>query len=48
MMHRIFTEFFPTAAYEPTYEFDIEAYTVGDMSQADYYSEIWVAVAAKN
>lgn len=40
-------EFFPTAAWEPTYEMDIEAYPAGDMSAADYHSEIWVPVVKK-
>lgn len=45
--HRIITEFFPTADYEPTYEMDIEVYDDGDMSAADYKSQIWVAVKKK-
>lgn len=45
--HRICAEFFPTSAYQPTYEMDIEAYTEGDMSADNYRSEIWVPVEAK-
>lgn len=45
--HRIVTEFFPTADYEPTYEMDIEVYDEGDISAADYKSQIWVAVKKK-
>lgn len=44
LWHKICTEFFPSSGYEPTYEFDIEAYTDGDMSASGYRSEIWVPV----
>lgn len=44
LWHRICTEFFPSSAYEPTYEMDIEAYTDGEMTAQDYQSEIWVPV----
>lgn len=40
----ICTEFFPSSPYQPTYEMEIEAYTAGNMSSADYRSEIWVPV----
>ena len=42
--HKICAEFFPTSAYQPTYELNIEAYSAGDMAAADYQSEIWVPV----
>ena len=42
--HKICAEFFPTSRYQPTYELNIEAYTAGDMTAADYKSEIWVPV----
>lgn len=45
--HKICAEFFPTAAYQPTYEMDIEAYTAGAMNSPDYKSEIWVPVVKK-
>lgn len=45
--HKICAEFFPTSAYKPTYEMDIEAYTAGEMNAADYKSEIWVPVEEK-
>ena len=45
--HKIVTEFFPTSAYQPTFEMDIEAYTDGDMDSPDYYSEIWVPIKQK-
>lgn len=46
--HKICTEFFPTAGYQPTYEMDIEAYPNPDrMSAGDYCCEIWVAVEKK-
>lgn len=47
MWHRIITEFFPGAAYEPTYELDMEAYPDGDMSAQDYPCQIWVPVRKK-
>ena len=45
--HKIMSEFFPTSAYQPTCEMDIEAYTEGDMDSPDYYSEIWVPIKKK-
>lgn len=45
--HRIHTEFFPTSKYQPTYEFDIEAYTAGAMNDKNYRSEIWIPVEEK-
>ena len=44
---KIMSVFFPTSAYQPTYEMDIEAYTEGDMDSPDYYSEIWVPIKKK-
>lgn len=45
--HKICSEFFPTANYEPTYEMDIEAYPAGVMTSLDYRTEIWVTVKEK-
>lgn len=47
LWHDICSEFFPASEYQPTYEMDIEAYTAGDMTAADYNSEIWVPVVKK-
>ena len=47
LWHRIYTEFFPGAAWEPTYEMDIEAYPAGEMNSPDYRCEIWVPVTKK-
>ena len=47
LWHKICSKFFPTTKYEPTYEMDIEAYTAGDMSSADYKSQIWIPVTEK-
>lgn len=44
MWQKIVSEFFPSAAYKPTFEMDIEAYTEGDMASPDYRSEIWVPI----
>ncbi|MDE6028720.1 MAG: GyrI-like domain-containing protein [Clostridiales bacterium] len=41
---KITAEFFPSSAYRPTGEFDIEIYPDGDTDCADYKSEIWIAV----
>jgi len=42
--HKICTEIFPTSAYEPTYEMDIEAYPAGKMNSPDYKCEVWIPV----
>jgi len=47
LWHDICAEFFPTSDYQPTYEMDVEVYTSGDMTSADYRSEIWVPVVKK-
>ena len=47
LWHKIVSEFFLTSSYKPTYEMDIEAYSEGDMSDPDYYSEIWIPVVKK-
>lgn len=47
LWHKIVSEFFPTSSYKPTYEMDIEAYSKGNMSDQDYYSEIWIPIVKK-
>lgn len=47
MWQKIVSEFFPTSGYQPTYEMDIEAYTVGNMDSPNYRSEICVPVIKK-
>ncbi len=47
LWHRITSEFFPTSNFIPTYEMDIEAYTVGNMDTVNYRSEIWIPVVSK-
>lgn len=47
LWHKIVSEFFPTSSYKPTYEMDIEAYSEGNMSDPEYYSEIWIPVVKK-
>lgn len=47
LWHRIYTEFLPGAAWEPTQELDIEAYPAGEMNSPDYRCEIWVPVVKK-
>jgi len=45
--HKICSEIMPSLDYEPTYEFDIEAYSAGNMTAEDYKSEIWIPVREK-
>lgn len=44
LWHEICSEFFPTSNYKPTYEMDIEAYPVGNMTANDYRSQIWIPI----
>lgn len=44
---KIFTEFFPTSAYEYTDGPQIEWYSDGDNTSDDYLSEIWIPVKKK-
>lgn len=46
--HTIASEFVPSSEYELTYEFNIEAYSAGNMTSENYKSEIWVPVREKN
>lgn len=41
---RIMAEWFPGAGYEHADAPDLEVYSAGDASSADYYSEIWIPV----
>jgi len=43
----IMTEYFPTSAYMPTGEIEIEAYPDGDTDSEEYISEIWIPVEKK-
>ncbi|MCM1114009.1 MAG: GyrI-like domain-containing protein [Clostridium sp.] len=42
--HEICTEFIPSSNYEPTFEFNIEAYSAGNMNSQNYKSEIWIPI----
>lgn len=44
---RIFSEWFPTSGYEHAEAPEIEWYSNGDLSAADYKSEIWIPVIKK-
>lgn len=44
LWHEICSAFLPTSNYTPTYEMDIEAYPEGDMTSADYKSQIWIPI----
>jgi len=46
---QIYSEWLPTnGLYEIAQNLEIEMYTEGDITSADYYSEIWIPVAKKN
>ncbi len=45
--HKICSEFIPSSGYEPTYEFDIESYSAGNMNSPAYKSEIWIPIKEK-
>lgn len=47
LWHELCAEFFPTSDYTPTYEMDIEAYPDGDMTSADYKSQIWIPIKSE-
>lgn len=47
LWHELCTEFFPTSNCTPTYEMDIEAYPAGNMTDANYKSQIWVPIEKK-
>lgn len=47
LWHRVFAEFFPTSAYRPSGDCDLEVYSDGNMDAPDYRSAIWVAVCPK-
>ncbi len=45
--HKIITEFFPSADYEPTYEMNIEEYPDGNADSENYKSYIWIPIKKK-
>ena len=47
MWERIYSEWLPQAEYELISDYDIEAYTEGDLQSKDYISEIWIPVKQK-
>lgn len=47
LYQRIYSEFFPTSAYQPCGGTDFEAYPSADVASPDYQCEIWVAVEKK-
>lgn len=48
LWHHICVEFFPSSAYAPTCEMDIEVYFPGDRTAPDYRCEIWIPVKRKD
>ena len=47
LQRRVIAEWLPTSGYEYADAPDIEVYTEGDMSAADYRCEVWLPVAKK-
>lgn len=41
---RIYSEWFPTSGYEHSGGPELEVYSRGDMSAADYYCEVWIPI----
>jgi AraC family transcriptional regulator len=44
LLHKIYSEFFPTSDYQPCGGLDIQVYPDGDMQSPQYKCEIWIAV----
>lgn len=42
--HKVCAEIIPSSGYEPTYEFDLEVYSAGNMNSPQYESEIWIPI----
>ncbi len=47
LLHKIYSEFFPTSDYQPCGGLDIEVHHDGDMQSPQYKCEIWIAVEKK-
>lgn len=47
LLHKIYSEFFPTSDYQPCGSLDIQVYPDGDMQSPQYKCEIWIAVEKK-
>lgn len=47
LWHRIFSEWFPTSGYEHSMGPEIEVYSLGDATSADYKSWVWLPVVRK-
>lgn len=47
LLHKIYSEFFPTSDYHPCGGLDIEVHPEGDMQSPQYKCEIWIAVEKK-
>lgn len=47
LLHKIYSEFFPTSEYQPCGGLDIQVYPDGDMQSPQYKCEIWIAVEKK-
>jgi AraC family transcriptional regulator len=47
LIQKIYSEWLPTSGYEYGGGSDIEVYSDGDITSADYKSEVWVPVIKK-
>lgn len=48
LMHKIYSEFFPTSEYQPSGGLNFEVYPDGDVKSPDYKCEIWITVERSN
>lgn len=47
LLHKVYSEFFPTSDFQPCGGFDIEVYPDGDIQSPQYKCEIWISVEKK-
>ncbi|HAL00033.1 MAG TPA: hypothetical protein DCP50_03410 [Exiguobacterium sp.] len=48
MWQRIYQEWLPSHDYEPLLHAELEVYSAGDPSAADYQSAIWIPVRPRD
>lgn len=44
LLHKVYSEFFPTSEYHPCGSLDIQVYPNGDMQSPSYKCELWIPV----
>lgn len=47
LLHKIYSEFFPTSEYQPYGGLDFEVYPDGNIYSPEYHSAIWISVEKK-